>query len=54
MGGCATKENKENKPADDADGCVYWDEICLVKIFYLYLITFEFTCIGYKRICNYN
>lgn len=22
MGGCATKENKENKPADDADGCV--------------------------------
>lgn len=22
MGGCATKENKENKPADEADGCV--------------------------------
>lgn len=22
MGGCATKENKENKPAEDADGCV--------------------------------
>lgn len=23
MGGCATKENKENKPADEADGCVF-------------------------------
>lgn len=23
MGGCATKENKENKPADEANGCVY-------------------------------
>lgn len=23
MGGCATKENKENKPADETDGCVY-------------------------------
>lgn len=22
MGGCATKENKENKPADETDGCV--------------------------------
>lgn len=24
MGGCATKENKENKPAEDSDGCVLY------------------------------
>lgn len=35
MGGCATKENKENKPAEEADGCVsragihLWYQLCL-------------------------
>lgn len=62
MGGCATKENKENKPADDADGCVClrpafisagWREIwtlCSISSFMKFLLAFH---IHLSHFCAY-
>lgn len=41
MGGCATKENKENKPKEGSDGCVWRPanpaSAAIIHFYYYYL-----------------
>lgn len=40
MGGCATKENKENKPAEEADGCVFESRHLFLYVYVSIYFTF--------------